>query len=130
MGSPVAASRNWTVLSSPADRDGAAVGAVGGGLDRTGMLAADPQRMEPRPPRREVEPEGVLEVVIVGDRRTLQAADEPEHALGDVALLAEGLAVLEGQVGCLLIDLPLPRLDFLRAPRRAGRRPDTDGRPG
>ena len=46
--------------------------------------------------------------MIPGDRRALQAADEPEHALGDVALLAEGLAVLGSQVRRLLVDLPLP----------------------
>ena len=90
------------------DRDRAAVGAIGDSVDRTRVLATDLERIQARPPSRDVEPERVLEVGIARDRRMLETADEPEHALGHVALLAQGLAVLVGQVGCLLINLPLP----------------------
>ena len=100
MGSPVAASRSWTVSSSPRDGDGPAVGAVGRGLDRAGVLAADPERMEPAAttPAR-FSRKARSRSCVAGEAGALQAADEPEQALGDVALLAEGLAVLVGQVG-------------------------------
>ena len=113
MGSPVAAVAELHRVVFARNGDGAAVGAVVGGMDRAGVLAADPERMDPRPPRREVHPEGALEVVVPGEAGALQAAHQPEDTLADIALLAQGLAMLVGQVGGLLIDLPLPRLDFL-----------------
>ena len=92
-----------------------AVGAEGHGLDRAGVLPADPERVDPGQPSGEVPARGPLEVGVAGVPGAGQAPDQPEQAVGDVPLLGEGLAVVVGQHGGHQVDLPkaFPRSDLL-----------------